>query len=198
MLFRGDCMNIGCVIMASGLGKRFGGNKLLCDFHGEPMIQRILDATGAVPFAGRVVVTRYPEVAQIRQFQRISCVLHDLPLRSDTVRLGVERLSADCPELDGILFAAADQPRLKAERIAALCGAFRENPISICRLSFQGTPGSPVLFPRHCFDELLHLPEGKGGSAIIKAHPELVRLIEVSDPRELMDADTPQALEQLL
>ena len=122
MLFRGDCMNIGCVIMASGLGKRFGGNKLLCDFHGEPMIQRILDATGAVPFAGRVVVTRYPEVAQICQLQRISCVLHDLPLRSDTVRLGVERLSADCPELDGILFAAADQPRLKAERIAALCG----------------------------------------------------------------------------
>ena len=39
---------IGCVIMASGLGKRFGGNKLMADFHGEPMVCRILDATEGI------------------------------------------------------------------------------------------------------------------------------------------------------
>ena len=32
--------SLGCVIMASGLGKRFGGNKLMADFHGQPMIAR--------------------------------------------------------------------------------------------------------------------------------------------------------------
>lgn len=36
---------IGCVIMASGLGKRFGSNKLMADFNGKPMIYRILSAT---------------------------------------------------------------------------------------------------------------------------------------------------------
>ena len=35
----GSC---GCVIMASGMGKRFGGNKLMADFGGKPMICRIL------------------------------------------------------------------------------------------------------------------------------------------------------------
>ena len=47
---------IGCVIMASGLGRRFGSNKLLADFGGEPMICRILDATEGI-FRRRVVVT---------------------------------------------------------------------------------------------------------------------------------------------
>ena len=30
--------NLGCVIMASGLETRFGGNKLMADFRGEPLI----------------------------------------------------------------------------------------------------------------------------------------------------------------
>ena len=41
---------IGCVIMASGLGKRFGSNKLMADFNGKPMIYRILSATDGALF----------------------------------------------------------------------------------------------------------------------------------------------------
>ena len=44
--------------MASGMSKRFGSNKLLADFHGEPMIMRILRATDGL-FTRRVVVTRH-------------------------------------------------------------------------------------------------------------------------------------------
>ena len=37
-------MKIGSVIMASGMARRFGSNKLLHDFHGEPLMVRILRA----------------------------------------------------------------------------------------------------------------------------------------------------------
>ena len=37
--------HLGCVIMASGLGKRFGGNKLMADFDGQPLICRALTVT---------------------------------------------------------------------------------------------------------------------------------------------------------
>ena len=33
-------MKLGCVIMASGEGKRFGSNKMLADIYGEPLIAR--------------------------------------------------------------------------------------------------------------------------------------------------------------
>ena len=47
---------IGCVVMASGMGRRFGGNKLTADFLGGPMIQRVLAATEGM-FRRRIVVT---------------------------------------------------------------------------------------------------------------------------------------------
>ena len=75
VLYRQFFPTTGCVIMASGLGKRFGGNKLMADFHGKPMIQRALDATTGL-FTRRVVVTRHESVAELCRQQRVEVVLH--------------------------------------------------------------------------------------------------------------------------
>ena len=39
---------VGCVIMASGLSRRFGSNKLLADFGGRPLLFRALEVTANV------------------------------------------------------------------------------------------------------------------------------------------------------
>lgn len=191
-------MKIGCVIMASGMARRFGSNKLLHDFLGEPLMVRILRSMKEAKIDYPVVVTRHPEVAEICRQENIPAIVHDLPKRSDTVRLGMEYLLGHFPQVEGIMFAASDQPCLKPESISKLCSAFTADPEKICRLSFAGEAGNPVLFPRSTFQELLNLPEGKGGGAVIKMHPELVQLVEASSGRELIDVDTPEILEQLL
>ena len=182
----------GCVIMASGEGKRFGGNKLTADFHGEPMIQRILDATEGI-FKRRVAVTRHAEIAELCQRSGADVILHSLPYRSDTVRLGLEAIG-DC---ENCMFCPADQPLLRRETIAsiALCAAHEDN---IWRPCFGETPGSPVLFPKWAFEELRNLPQGKGGGEIIRRYPERVRTIPVRDETELMDVDDRETLERLL
>lgn len=185
--------NLGCVIMASGLGKRFGSNKLLADFHGQPMINRILDATEGI-FAQRVVVTRTGEVAALCRKRGIQTVLHSLPHRSDTVRLGMEAM----PGIDRCVFAASDQPLLRTETVAALALASANDPNSIWRTSWEGMHGSPVVFPDWSFPELLDLPEGKGGGVVIKKHPERLRTVAVRDMYELKDVDIPEDLEELL
>ena len=189
---------IGCVIMASGLARRFGSNKLLHDFQGEPVMCRILDTMTAVPLAARVVVTRHPEIRDLCQERQIPVVLHDLPEQSDTVRLGVEYLMEACPEMTGCMFAASDQPCLTVASVEKLCQAFEGDPEKIWRLSWQGTVGNPVLFPKSTFAELLNLPVGKGGGAVVKKHPDLVDTVEVTDERELVDVDTPEILASLL
>ena len=185
--------NIGCVIMASGLGKRFGGNKLIADFHGEPLICRILDATEGV-FSQRVVVTRSEEVASLCRERGIQMVLHSLPHRSDTVRLGLEAM----PGIDRCMFATADQPLLRKETVSALALASGNDPDSIWRTDCDGTPGSPVIFPKWAFPELRNLPEGKGGGVVIKKYPERLRTVSVRDMYELKDVDSPQDLSELL
>ena len=184
---------MGCVIMASGLSRRFGGNKLLADFKGEPMFVRILAATEGL-FDRRAVITRHPEIAEICRARGIDAVLHDLPYRSDTVRLGLEAVG----DVAGCMFCPSDQPLLKRETVAALLAAARQDRGSIWRPCFEDAPGAPVLFPAWAFDELKHLPEGKGGGYIAKQYPQRVRMIRVANQYELMDVDDRETLLLLL
>lgn len=191
-LFRKFYPKVGCVIMASGLGKRFGGNKLMADFHGKPMIQQALDATEGL-FSARLVVTRHKSVAALCREQNVEVVLHDFPHRNDTVRLGLEALG----DLDACMFLPGDQPLLRRETIVKLLQCCQQNPESIIRPIHEDTEGSPVLFPAWAFSELRNLPEGKGGGVVIRNHPHKIICCSVSDPFELADVDTAEALDRL-
>ncbi|MBR4940631.1 MAG: NTP transferase domain-containing protein [Clostridia bacterium] len=185
--------NIGCVIMASGLGKRFGGNKLMADFGGQPMITRILDATEGI-FTRRVVVTRSGEAAGLCRARGVETVLHDLPYRSDTVRLGLDALQ----EVERCMFAAADQPLLTADTVTSLALAAKNGSEFIWRTVFENEPGNPVVFPHWTFQELKNLPEGKGGNVVVKKHPEKLLTVSAGNRFELRDVDCPEDLEELL
>lgn len=186
---------LGCVIMGSGLGKRFGSNKLLAQLGGKPLIQYALDVTAGI-FVRRVVVTRHQAVADLCRAQGIAVVLHSEPYRSDTVRLGLEALAGQ-PELAGVLFCPGDQPLLARETVQslALCGA--ADPDRIWRTAWKGTPGAPVLFPSWTFEALGRLPQGKGGGAVIRRYPDRVGLVSARSQWELADVDCPGDLEAM-
>ena len=190
-----DCPpgDVGCVIMASGMGKRFGGNKLMADFGGEPMIARILASTDGI-FSRRVVVTRHSDVADYCTRRGVDVVLHDLPDRNDTVRLGLDAVG----KVSACMFCPADQPLLQKNTVAALTMAAATDGQCIYRAAWEDTVGAPVVFPAWCFEELRTLPTGKGGGYVAKRYPQYVKTVSVSDPAELDDADTKERLEELL
>lgn len=188
----GEKFKVGCVIMASGLSKRFGDNKLMADFDGQPMILRALESTESLS-EHRVVVTRHEDVATLCRQYGVKVILHDLPHRNDTIRLGLEALK----DVDGCMFLPADQPLLRPQTINNLVYQWSNNQNYIMRPVCNNVPGAPVLFPKWAFQELKSLPEGKGGSFIISKHSDCIKEIEISDPIELMDVDTPQTLETL-
>ena len=183
---------VGCVIMASGMGVRFGGNKLMADFRGMPMIGRVLDCTEGI-FTRRVVVTRHSTVADFCAQRGVDTVLHDLPDRSDTVRLGLEALG----EVSSCVFCPGDQPLLQADTVAALVMASAVLPQRMLRAAYGDTVGAPVLFPAWTFPQLRTLPAGKGGGYVLRQYPEAVCTVSVGDPMELADADTKDALRML-
>ena len=200
---------VGCVIMASGLSTRFGSNKLLTPFGPgrEPMLRRAFAATDTPLLASRVVVARSPEVETLCREVSVPCLLHALPGRNDTVRLGLEALLAERPDLVGCMFLPGDQPLLQRETLEALITAFaqtqKETERAIFRLAFQAENdpeplvGSPVLFGCGYFSALRTLPEGKGGSVLLRRYPERVCNVFTADRAELLDTDTPEALREL-
>ena len=112
----------GCIIMASGTSTRFGANKLIAEIGGVPLIQHVLRATDGL-YARRVVVTRHPDIARLCDMRGVEAVLHNEPLRNDTVRLGMEKM-ADC---DTVTFVQGDQPLVSANSLAA-CAALIPRP----------------------------------------------------------------------
>lgn len=184
---------IACIIMASGSGTRFGENKLLYKIQDKPLLQHILETTSKLPFAERIVVTRHQEVLDLCNALNIKVIRHAEPYQSDTVRIALENLG----EHTGYMFCTGDQPFLKPASLEKLCTQFLEAPNFIHRTAFENTPGNPVIFPIKFKNELLALPQDKGGAYLTKKYPEQVRYIPVQDSLELYDIDTKEDLERL-
>ena len=104
-------MKLGAVLMASGAGRRFGGNKLLHPVDGVPMILRAFAAVPAELFVRACVVSCYPEILTMageRGYLPVPNPDADQG-QSASVRLGL----AELLEMDGVLFCVCDQPWLR-------------------------------------------------------------------------------------
>ena len=104
--------------MASGVGARFGGNKLMAELCGAPLVGHVVRATDDL-FSRRVVVTRHADVAALCETPSAQVILHDEPCRNDTVRLGMEAMDG----CDTVTFVQGDQPLIRPASIAALLRA---------------------------------------------------------------------------
>lgn len=184
---------IGLVIMASGLGKRFGGNKLMEPLADKSVIEWILETTADV-FDRRVVVTRSNAVKALCEELDIECIIHEQPYRSDTVRIG---LSAMMDEIDHCFFTPADQPLIRRETIIDMVEQAKKSEGKIVRPAFQEVVGAPIGFPSKYFEELLDLPEGKGGGFVARKHISDVEYVSVKNEYELWDIDTTEDLEKI-
>ena len=184
---------IGAVLLASGLGRRFGSNKLLAAVEGVPLYRRAMTALAGAGLDRLAVCSPYPEVLEAGE------ELGFLPLYnpdgaegiSASIRLGVSRMGG----MDGVLFSVCDQPFLTTNSIIRLKQSFEESDGAICALSWGGKRGNPVLFPNHLLDELAALTGDTGGGAVVKRHPERLVLVEAFSPKELEDVDKPEDLE---
>ena len=108
----------GCIVMASGAGVRFGGNKLMAELCDVPLVGHVVRATDGL-FSRRVVVTRHADVAALCETLGAQVILHDEPCRNDTVRLGMEAMD----RCDTVTFIQGDQPLIRPASIVALLRA---------------------------------------------------------------------------
>lgn len=189
-------LSVGCVLLASGFGHRFGGNKLLAPAQGVPLVQRAMELYQGLPFARRVLVSQYPDILAMAADHGFSPIANQEAAQgiSASVRLGAGAMAG----LDGALFAVCDQPWLTAGSVERLLAAFRARPGAICALSSGGRRGNPALFPKDLFPALAALRGDTGGGQVIRRCPERLILVEADHPRELDDIDRPEDLRATL
>ena len=187
-------LSLGCLVMAAGSGRRFGGNKLAAELDGKTLIRRALEAVPGARFSAVTVVSQYEDIEELAGQFGFAAIHNDRPDLglSHTIRLGTEAMRT----CDGILYMVADQPKLCQETVARLVEVFRQHPDKIVGAGHEGRRGNPNLFPARFFSELMAITGDHGGSSVIRAHEDALLLVE-TDAEELFDCDTPEALESL-
>jgi len=182
---------IAAVMLAAGLARRMGRQKLLLQLQGKPVVR--LSVEHIVSHVEDVVVVTGPEDTAIRQ------ALEGLPVRfavnprpqdgqGTSIAAGVAALK---PWTTAALIALGDQPRMPAAVVPALLDAFRRSGQAIVAPVYQGVHGTPVLFSSEVFGELRALTGYAGARAVVKVNPERVEAVafDIAMPP---DVDTPE------
>ena len=89
-----------------------------------------------------------------------------------------------------------DQPKLEISTIQRILNDAALHKKNIICAGHQGQKRNPVLWPAHCFSELLNLTGDEGGRQILGKYESKVRIIETKQ-EELTDIDSRQDLENI-
>jgi molybdenum cofactor cytidylyltransferase len=190
---------IGAVLLAAGLSRRMGSNKLLATLNGKPMVRHAAEALIAAGLAPIRVVLGHDADAVRNALSGLDLNFETNPNYEEglasSLSCGITSIES---QIDGALVALADMPLVKPTQLRALIDAFSqaEGP-AIGVPVFAGKQGNPVIWSRTFFSELKSLTGDRGAKALIGLHDEHVVLVEMDDAAVLSDADTPEALAAL-
>jgi molybdenum cofactor cytidylyltransferase len=180
------------IVLAAGMGSRFGGTKQLAHVDGDPLVLHAVDALRGAGVVEIIVVTGHDAEA-------VEAVLPSdvRVVRNDAYRDGqATSLAAGLHALDdateGAVVLMADQPGVTAGDVAALIAGFRSTRARIVRLRYTDGPG-PALLSREIHGEAGHLHGDAGARVLIASHPDWVEEVPVDRPTPV-DIDTPDDL----
>jgi len=184
------------MLLSAGDGTRLGQPKATVELGGITLAERgvrllvgggagpVLLVTGAVPveIPGTVAVYN-PDWASGMGSS----------LAAGLRALAVPGASA-AAEVTAVVIALADQPLIGAEAVRRLIAAHADGA-AVAVAAYGGKPRNPVLIAREHWAAVLDLAVGDTGARpFLRAHPDLVTLVECGDVGRPDDIDTPADL----
>jgi molybdenum cofactor cytidylyltransferase len=176
-----------------------GSNKLLTDFHGQPLllatwrnirrssVDEVLVVVGHEPGMVDALAIQQAAVRFVRNPDYAQGI-------ATSIRCGV----AAAGDADAVVICLGDMPLVKPQTIDRLISAY--NPTehrTVVAPVHQGQFGNPVLWGRDHFARLMALQGDKGARSLLPTLKSEAVEITVDDPGVLADADTPEALAEL-
>jgi molybdenum cofactor cytidylyltransferase len=208
-------LSTAAIILAAGSSSRMGGgrHKLLLPLGDRPVIAHVIDASLASQARPIMVILGHQSDqvrTQIKQYtlhQDIALIVnpHYQQGMSSSLRMGIQTVLANgykkntfLYQVGSALIVLGDQPLITPQIIDTLITTYRTTGMPIVAPLYKGKRGSPVLFDKSLFSELMEVTGDEGGRTVLERHRHEVELIEIGDALTNYDVDTWEAYEQVV
>jgi CTP:molybdopterin cytidylyltransferase MocA len=180
------------ILLAAGGGSRLGQPKALVELGGEPLARRgiaLLRDGGTAP----VIVVTGAVAVDLPGILAVHNPRWPTGMGS-SLTAGLATVPDGC---SAAVIALVDQPLVGAEAVRRLIAAHASGA-SVAVAAYDGAPRNPVLIGREHWPEVTALAVGDAGARpFLRAHPDLVTLVECGDTGRPDDVDTRSDLDRL-
>jgi len=180
---------IAAVVLAAGLSRRMGRDKLALAFQGKAMLEHVIQAATALDTV--VLVGGPADAALPASISRVPAPAGEAA-QSRSLAAGIRALPSG---LDGAMVLLGDMPLVTPKLVLTLADAFRPGRFLVP--VHAGKRGNPVTIPASCFPRVLALSGDTGARPLLAEPGSPVDFLDVDDPAVVTDVDTPDDYEGL-
>lgn len=189
---------VAAIVLAAGRSSRMGAHKLLIEFGGVPLIRYSVQAATASQADPVIVVLGHNEEAVRSVLPACRQIYVTNKEFSSGMATSLQAGILAVPEsASAAIILLGDQPLVSADLIDAILGASAIHPDRIVATGYGSRMGTPVLFPRALFAELLATTGDVGGRDVIQRHVDELVVIPAPSAVMAVDVDTREDVEHL-
>jgi molybdenum cofactor cytidylyltransferase len=186
------------VLLAAGSSSRLGRPKQLLPFRGKSLLQHAVDAALESGMRPLLVVTgAYTDIIS-RELQNQEVTIVNNPGWEEgmaaSIRTGITA-AMQMGNIDAVLLMVCDQPFITPALLQTLLQVQRNTGAPAVASKYGDRKGTPVLWHKIFFPQLLQLQGDTGAKKIIQQYDALIP--SVAFEKGLVDVDTLEAYERL-
>lgn len=189
----------GIIILAAGASKRLGTPKQQLPFQNKSLLQNVVHAARQCDMPTVVVLGAF--ATQIRE-QLVSEKVHTVVNPNwpagmgGSIHTGLQHLLRIAPHVSNALLLLCDQPFITTALLEEMFALKDSSGKPMVACTYGDSTGTPALFGKSFFPQLLALNGQEGAKRILLQHREQVATVDF--PQGAVDIDTNGDYEQLL
>jgi molybdenum cofactor cytidylyltransferase len=188
----------GIIILAAGSSSRMGEPKQLMKFKSKTFLQHIIEESKEANLNPVICVTGYQSDQISKAIAGMNVIIVNNEQWSEGMGTGIsagikEALQSD---LDSVILAVSDQPFVSSGLFAKMLTLKDKSGKKIVASSYAGTLGTPVLFDKEYFNQLICLHGNQGAKNIV--HMNMSDVVTVKFEKGSIDIDTKEDYEKLI